>query len=809
MLEKNLDFAKAQEKWVKKWAELEVHEFNPRSSKPFYVIDCPPPFPTGEFHMGNVLNWCYIDFAARFKRMSGFEVLFPQGWDCHGFPTEVKVEAKFGKGLPREEFREKCVEWTREMIATIKPQMNLLGLSIDWNHEYYTTSDSYKKIVQLSLLKMFEQNLVYREKHPVLWCTHCESAIAKAETDDVERETLLNTIVFNTQEGQPLLIATTRPELLHACVAVLVHPTDERYKNLHGSRAIVPLFGKTVPIIADADVDKDFGTGMVMVCTFGDKQDVVWAYRHKLPVVDAIDEKGLLKNAFAYSGLHLSKARAKILEDLQAQKLLVKQEKITQTVKIHDRCKKTVELVLSTQWFIKLKGNEEEVLRAARSMTWIPQHALQLFEDWVNGLEWDWCMSRQRVFGIPIPFWYCDSCGKIFAPKEKELPVDPAAKAFEKKDCDCGGKIVGEKSICDGWVDSSVTPLVVAGWPKESFSKMYPSALRPQGTDIIRTWAFYTIFRCLKLTGEAPFKDLVINGMVQGENGKKMSKSLGNYVEAKDAITRYGSDALRQWAALSGSTGKDNQFRWKDVAYAHSFITKLWNASKFVEKASEGFDNKEVELRVIDRWMESRLHATIKTCSDALKNYDFYTALTALHSFFWHDFCDNYLEDVKYRIYGDDKKPKQAAQLVCRNVLENVLLLLAPFAPFASEEIYSHLFAKKTDRANPRGLRGQQSEALLGSIHNQAWPSFDEAKIDMQIERKGELLHDALSEVRKFKASKNLPLNAELAAVEIHAPEALLKEFADVQDELKNVAKAKAIDFIPSAESALSVKCVA
>jgi valyl-tRNA synthetase len=791
MLEKNLDFAKTQEKLVKKWHELKVNEFNARSSKPFYVIDCPPPFPTGEFHMGNVLNWCYIDFAARFKRMSGFEVLFPQGWDCHGFPTEVKVEAKYGKGLSRDEFREKCVQWTQDMIATIKPQMNSLGLSIDWNHEYYTTAESYKKLVQLSLLKMFEQQLVYREKHPVLWCPCCGSAIAKAETDEVERETLLNTIVFKTQSGEkPLLIATTRPELLHACVALLVHPTDERYKESHGSRAIVPLFNKTIPVIADADVDKDFGTGIVMVCTFGDKQDVVWAYRHKLQVIDAIDEKGLLKNAGAYEGLHLNKARTKILEDLQTRGLLVKQEKLKQVVKIHDRCKKPVELVLSTQWFIKIRGSEEEILRLARSMTWTPPHALQLFEDWVNGLEWDWCISRQRVFGIPIPFWYCDSCGKVYAPKEKDLPVDPAAEAFEKKECSCGGKIVGETSICDGWVDSSVTPLVVAGWPKESFSKMYPSALRPQGTDIIRTWAFYTIFRCLKLTGEAPFKDLVINGMVQGEDGKKMSKSLGNYVEAKDAIVRYGSDALRQWAALSGSTGKDNQFRWKDVAYAHSFITKLWNASKFVEKASEDFDSKDVELRVIDRWMESRLHATIRTCSVALKNYDFYSAITALHSFFWHDFCDNYLEDVKYRIYGDDKKSKQASQFVCRSVLENTLLLLAPFAPFASEEIYSRLFAKKNE-----------------SIHNCSWPSFDEAKIDMQIERKGELLHNALSEVRKFKAVHNLPLNAELKIVEINASEADLKEFTDVQEELKNVAKAKAIDFVSAAE--FGVKCTA
>ena len=771
----NLDHAALQDKWSKRWEEDGIYRFDRHDRKrPTYVIDTPPPFPTGEFHAGNVLNWGYFDFVARYKRMRGFNVLMPQGWDCHGFPTEVKVEKKYGR-LPRDEFIKKCLEWTDEVIGTMKPQMKLLGYSIDWKSEYYTTHSAYIKAVQKSLIDMHEKGFVYRASHPVLWCTHCRSAIAKAESEEQERETVLNYIVFKTTQGGELLVATTRPEMLNACVGVFVHPSDERHKALVGKKVKVPIFNREVPVMEDADVDKEFGTGAVMICTFGDRQDVVWAYRHKLPVIEAMDGHGRMKNAGKYDGMKAEEARKEILGELQAQGLLKKQEKLSQVVKIHDRCKKTIEMLPSTQWFIKLSDSKEMVLKKSAEMRWIPEHMRQLLVDWTEGLEWDWCISRQRYFGVPIPFWYCEKCGTVYP--AKELPAEPSKDKPPVSKCKCGGALVGETSVCDGWVDSSITPLIIAGWPDNFDARLYPSDMRPQGTDIIRTWAFYTIFRCSVLTGEKPFREMLINGMVCGSDGKKMSKSLGNYVEAKDVIAKASVDALRQWVALSGSTGKDNIFYWKDVNYAQSFLTKLWNASKFVEKALEGYDGKEGKKHVTDKWMEARLNETVRSVTKSMDGCDFYGAITSLYNFFWHDFCDFYLEDVKYRVYGADAESKKAAQATLKRVLAETLRMLAPFACYTSEEIHREMFDKKK------------------SVHVSKWPIAAGAPKDEALEKIAAALHEIVAQARRAKAAKGMALNAEVETLVVQVPEALLAGMGDVEEDVKGITKAKALEF--------------
>ncbi|MEM3690391.1 MAG: valine--tRNA ligase [Candidatus Micrarchaeia archaeon] len=764
----------------KKWEKLKIHEFNEKSKRKVFVIDTPPPFPTGEFHIGNTLNWCYMDFVARYKRMCGYNVFFPQGWDCHGFPTEVQVEKKYGK-LHREQFKQKCLEWTSQVVGKMKPQMEQMGFSIDWRQEYYTFDREYHRKVQHSILKMFEKGLVYRSKHPVLWCPNCESAIAKAETDDVERETTLNYVKFSC-DGKPLLIATTRPELLHACVAILVNPEDERYKELHGKTAVVPLFNREVKIMPDPDVDPNFGTGIVMVCTFGDKQDVVWAYRYNLPVIEAMNQKGELLNAGKFTGMKADKARKAILEELSSLELVAKTEKLKQVVRIHDRCKKPVEFLLSAQWFMKLRGNEEEVMKAAYKMRWVPSHAIQLLADWCKGLEWDWCFSRQRVFGIPIPFWYCERCDGVVAPSYSSLPVDPTKDKPPVENCPkCEGKLIGESSVCDGWVDSSITPLIIAGWPddEKKFKLLYPSSLRPQGTDIIRTWAFYTIYRCLMLTGEPCFKDVLINGMVCGSDGRKMSKSLGNYVEAKDVIAKSSVDSLRMWAALSGSTGKDNIFYWKDVNYAHSFLNKLWNASKFIETSLKGYKEEgRVKLKTTDRWILSRLNKLVENCTNHMENYEFYSAIVAITEFFWHEFCDYYIEEVKHRLYQSDRygeESRKAAQHTLKTVLATTLKLLAPFAPYTADEIYCSLFSEEP------------------SVHLERWPKADAKMKDERSEKVAELLNRVLSEVRKFKMSNKLPLNSELSYAKITAPES--EGLQEIKEEIEAVGRVKRIEF--------------
>ncbi len=772
-LDRKYDAAEAESRLATEWVANKDYEFDPKSEKPFYIIDTPPPFPTGEFHTGHVLNWCYMEFAARYKRMRGFEVLFPQGWDCHGFPTEVKVEQKWGKNLSREEFREKCLDWTRDVVGSMKPQIIRMGYSVDWSREYYTINPSYTKAVQYSLLKMFKDGLVYRGNHAVLWCPECASAIARAETEEVHRGTKLNYLKF----GGDLLIATTRPEYLHACVAVLRNPSDERYKHLAGKTTTIPLYGKEIPVLADNDVDKEFGTGLVMVCTFGDNQDVVWVHRHSLPVIDAFDERGRMVNSGSYDGVHYLEARKRILSDLDSQGLLEKQEDLQQTVKVHDRCNCPVELMRSPQWFIKVTPFKEEILEAASKVRWIPAHMFNLFRDWTNGLEWDWCISRQRVFGTPMPFWHCESCNEIVVPDESKLPVDPAKDPAPGPCPECGGKLIGEESICDGWIDSSITPLIIAGWPDNFNEKLYPSSLRPQGTDIIRTWAFYTIFRCLKLTGKPCFDDIVINGMVCGEDGKKMSKSLGNFVEANEVLAKAGADSLRQWAALSGTTGKDNVFYWKDVNYAKSFVTKLWNASRFVEHVCKDYEApKERKLRLTDKWILHECSRAVKKVTKAMEDYDYYSTVSTIYDFFWHYYCDYYLEDVKYRVYGDDADDKRVVQSVLREVLEACVKMLAPMAPFVTHEIYVNLFG--------------------GNVHKAKWPaaSFEADETTLVIVNS---LHDALSRIRQHKAGKGLALNAELEYAAIAAPEAICKGLADVEQEIKAVGKIQTLEFKP------------
>ncbi len=808
----DLVFKKIEQKWAAEWEKSKIYHFDPSSHKPIYSIDTPPPFTSGALHMGHMLSYSYFDFAARYKRMRGFSVFYPQGWDCQGFPTEVRVEKKFGR-LPRDEFKKKCVEFTLENIEAMKGQMRQMGFSPDWKHEYKTMDGDYHRKVQYSLLKMFEKNLVYRKKHPVLFCTNCQSAIAKAETEEVERDSFLNTLQFEVEEtGEKLLIATTRPELLHACVAVLIHPDDSRAPKLAGKHAKTPVFGKTVPIISDKEVDKEFGTGAVMACSFGDKEDVRWIYKYGLPEIESWTEYGKILNAGpGFDGLSVNAMRERILEELKSCKKLLKQEKTRQAIKMHDRCGKPVDFLATQQWFVKVKDDGKKIIEAAEKMEWIPGFSLQYLIDWTQFIDFDWVISRQRVYGTPLPFYYCEKCGEIFAPKESELPLDPSKDAFHEKECSCGGKIVGEQSTCDCWIDSSITPLVIAGWPdagKKDFDKLYPATLRPQGLEIIRTWAFYTIARCLALTGEKPFKQVLVNGSVLGTDGKKMSKSVGNYEDPVLLLKKYSADALRQWAALSGAFARDRPFSYKDVERSQAFLNKLWNAGKFVEKALHGFEGKtnfeEVKehLREPDKWALSRLSKLVKACTAAMDAYDYYAAINAIHQFFWLEFCDYYLEEVKYRVYGakegagekgggtgggkaggkdnalnekDEKvsgESKLAAQFVLREVLEKTLLLLAPFAVFVPEEIHSHLFSKKG-----------------GSLHSAEWPAASEEYINPLGENNVAILHFLLSEARKFKASKGLALNEPIAFAKISAPSAEQPNFKLFEQELREVGK--------------------
>ncbi len=766
-----------EKKWQKWWEDSLTYQFDEKDTKrAVYTLDTPPPFTSGALHMGHVLSYSYFDFVARYKRMRGFNVYYPQGWDCQGFPTEVKVEQMHGR-QPPEKFRQLCIEWTHQCIAKMLSQMKSLGFSADWHHQYRTMDPSYHRKVQLSLLKMHEKGLIYRAEHPVYWCTNCFSALAKTDTEDAARDNELHFINF-ALGGAPVQIATTRPELMHACVAVCYHPSDGRYSKL-GVATITTALGKEVPFIADSEVDKEFGSGAVMVCTFGDKQDVVWVYRHKLPVIKAMDEGGRLKNTAdgQMDGLKPIEARAKLLEKFKSEGKLAKTAKLSQSVKVHDRCKKPVEYLLSMQWFAKTADHSEKIIADAKKIRWVPEFGISYLVDWATFVEWDWVISRQRVFGTPLPFWVDKNTGETYPALESELPFDPHSKATKKGPN--GQELSAETSTCDCWVDSSITPLIIAKWQEDEafFSRTYPADLRPQGVEIVRTWAYYTIYRCSELTGKPPFKDILLNGSVLAPDGKKMSKSLGNIIEPDKLISDYSADAIRQWAALSGAMAKDRPFSFQDMAYSKSFLNKFLNASKLVDKSCEGYSPSQEDqkyLRTADRWILSRLQKTIATCTNSFEGFEFHRAIKSLQDFFWHEYCDFYLEYTKHRIYQPElfgEESKRAAQWTMGKVLLGCCQLLAPVAPHSSEEIW-------------------QSFHPGASVHLSEWPNSEASLIDEEAEKQALFLNEITGKARQFKADRKQPLNAEIAQANISFPSPI----DGIREEIEATAKVKVIN---------------
>ncbi|MDE1811061.1 MAG: valine--tRNA ligase, partial [Candidatus Micrarchaeota archaeon] len=790
------------ERWNAYWRDNKSNRFdgNDRERK-VYSVDTPPPFTSGTLHMGHVMSYTLIDFVARYKRMKGFNVLYPQGWDTQGFPTEKAVEKKFGKGLPREEFYKRCAEMATENLAKMKEQMFRLGFSSDERFEYITMSPEYRAKVQLSLLMMHEKKLVYRERYPVEWCSSCGSAIANAETEDKSMESTLAHLNFRIkgEKGKHITIATTRAELLHACVALAVNPKDERYKGIIGKTAVSPLFEKEVEIIGDDSVEKEFGTGAEMVCTFGDKEDRAMFYRHKLKVIESLDEKGMLKNAGEFTGLKIVDARKAVLEALEKSGAMVKKEAITHNVKVHDRCGTEIELIMSTQWFVRIKEYVSKIKELGGEMGWTPEFTHQYLDDWANFIDWDWIISRNRVFGTPLPFWYCEKCGEVHLPKREDLPVNPAVEVHKHEKCaKCGGKLVGETATADVWIDSSITPLVIAGWPdnKALLERAFPASLRLQGTEIIRTWAFYTIFRSWALTGKRAFDNVLIHGMVLGTDGKRMHKSKGNGISPDDLFQRYPVDAIRLWAALSGAIGKDKPFIYNDIDYAKSFITKLFNSAAFVRTAMGEIKEPKVEpskdMEIFDIWILNRLNSVVRQVEAGYESSNFYDATNAIINFYWHEFCDYYLENVKHRVYAEEgkmEKSKHAAVFVLDHVLSTTLKLLFPIIPHAAEEVNS-MFREgsMTSQSFPtHAERPRPPDYVINGF------VYANELVDVDYEDAGAFINGIISEVRKAKASNRIALNKEIPSINIKVPEEYYKAVLVSAGEIKQICKAKEV----------------
>lgn len=771
-MEEEYDPKKVEPKWQDFWEKEKVYWFDWDSDKPVYSIDNPPRYANAALHLGHATSYTQIDFAARYKRMRNYNVFFPLCADVNGMPIEVSVEKKYGvspKTTDRETLVKMCSEFASENIKEMIRQFKLLGHSMDPSIYYQTDAKSYRRITQISFIKMYKQGLIYRKEHPVLWCPRCTTALASADVEYDERNTYLNYIKFRSEDGDDVIIATTRPELICTCQLVAVNPRDRRYRHLVGKSVYTPIYNKKVRVVEDENVDPDFGTGVVMICTIGDKDDLEWVYKYDLPLEKGIDEEGRLTEiAGEFKGMKVECAREAIIKKLKEEGLLVKYDEIKQNVGTCWRCHTPVEFLQVEQWFLSSKKFGEDVLRTADDIRWHPEFMNVRLENWTRSLTWDWCISRQRYFATPIPVWECKKCKHIVVAEEEMCYVDPTISPPPVDKCpECGGELEGSKDVFDTWMDSSITPLFNAYWMRdyEKFKKLYPMSLRPQSHDIIRTWAYYTILRCFLLTGKKPWEEIIINGFIMAPDGTPMHTSRGNVVNPLPLIEQYGSDAFRYYATTC-TLGMDHAFQIKELAHGRRLCNKIWNIQRFIKiSLGENYEKKEVsqnDLRIPDRWIVSKYSRVIKDATSLLDDYQFDKAVKIMEKFVWHEFADHYIEMVKQR--DDDAK-----KWVLYTIGLGITKLFAPFLPHICENAYQSIY-RKYERDK--------------SIHISMWP--EPIFIDEDAEKYGEVIKNTIAIIRSWKIEKKLK-HAEISKVEIYTPmvDVLEKGKNDIKSALK------------------------
>ncbi len=755
-----------EQKWRRFWEKEKIYKFDSKRKGKIFSIDTPPPYVSGAMHMGHAFSYAQQDFIVRFRRMFG-NVFYPFGTDDNGLPTErfvEKINKIKSKSISRAKFIELCLKTIKKMTPGFVQDYKDLGISADYDIYYSTIDKNAQKISQKSFVDLFKKGEIYKKEFPTLWCPECQTSIAQAELEDKQRTGLFSTLKFKC-EGKDLLIATTRPELLPACVAVFIHPKDKRYKKLVGKKARIPLFDYEVPIVADESAEIEKGTGVLMICSYGDRFDVEAINRHKLTPRVILNKEGRL-DVEGYKGLKVKEAREKILKDLKEKGLIKEQKEIAHVLNVHDKCGTEIEFIPTEQWFIKILDKKKKLIEQGKKVKWYPEFMFKRYENWVNGLEWDWSISRDRHFGVPIPVWEC-RCSEIILPKENELPVDPLQ--IKKKCPKCGENARGEERVLDTWATSSLTPQIASSLISNKVK--IPYSLRPQAHDIIRTWAFYTIVKSLLHENKIPWENIMVSGYVT-LGGKKMSKSKGKGITFQEVMEKYGADALRFWAA-GPKLGEDLDYQEQDLVAGKKFITKLWNASRFVFMNLKDYKGQEPEkLQKIDELFLVKLKLLIQRTTKAFEKYEYSKARTETDKFFWHDFCDNYLEIVKKRVYQGKGDEKLSAQYTLYKSLLAILKLISPIMPFITEEIYQSYFKKYEEDK---------------SIHLSEWPKYEVRK-----EKADELdlFIGILSKVRQEKTKAKKSMNAEIV---LSIGKKDYNRLDEMLQDLKDVTNAKEI----------------
>jgi valyl-tRNA synthetase len=792
MLPNRYNFREVEPALARQWADIALYTFDPAGSGPIYSIDTPPPTVSGELHIGHCFSFTQTDVIARFHRMRGERVFYPMGFDDNGLPTERFVEKTIKRKatqMDRAEFIARCLELVQQTEDRFEALWRRLSLSVDWQYRYSTISPQAQRTSQWSFIQLYLTGRAYTQLAPTLWCPECQTAIAQAEVDDATLPTLFSTFAFRLQDGGTLPIATTRPELLSACIAIFVHPDDKRYQHLIGTTAYLSgaAFSSReeieVPILADELADPEKGSGAVMCCTFGDSTDVHWWRTHQLPLLQAIGRDGRMTELSGpLAGLPILAARKRILEQLGTAGLLLQQELIEHNVGVHERCGTPVEYLQTRQWFVRVLDQKERLLEAGRRIRWYPEHMRTRYEHWVENLQWDWCISRQRFLGVPFPAWTCRRCGEMLLATLEELPIDPRITP-PARPCACGSTdFEPELDVMDTWATSSCSPLIIGRWPDDLawFAQHFPANLRPQAHDIIRTWAFYTIVKALYHTGEIPWREIMISGFALSAERGKISKSKEhNEIAPMTLIEQESADALRYWATAV-RTGLDTPFQPDLLTTGRRLITKLWNASRFAERHLLDLEPEQLahtpeHLWPTDRWLLSRLARTIAHSTSELERNEYATARAEVERFFWSDLCDNYLELIKARLYNDTGAARDAARWTLYHALLAVLKMLAPYLPYITETLYQGVFREREG---------------VASIHIAAWPVACPEWISEEAEQTGSTLLALLQQVRRYKAEQNLSVGAEIAALRIVLDPALHAAISEALIDLKSATRA-------------------
>ena len=821
--------------WSAAWQEQGTYAFDRSADQArVYAIDTPPPTVSGSLHVGHVFSYTHTDLIARYQRMTGKAVFYPMGWDDNGLPTERRVQHYYGvrcdpsqpydpayapptgsgalkKGTPqvsisRRNFVELCHRLSLEDEKVFEALFRRLGLSVDWQHTYETIGDRARRAAQRAFLRNLARGEAYATEAPTLWDVDFRTAVAQAELADRDMPGAYHRIGFGRPGGEPVYIETTRPELLPACVALVAHPDDERYQALFGSTVTTPLFGVQVPVLAHQLADPAKGSGIAMICTFGDTTDVIWWRELDLPVRSIVGRDGrLVATAPAgvaagpyaeVAGKTVKQAQARIVELLAiAGDLVGEPRAITHPVKFYERGDRPLEIVTSRQWYLRNGGRDgdlrDALLGRGKELVWHPGFMKSRYDNWVGGLNGDWLISRQRFFGVPFPLWYrLDSAGERLydaplLPAERDLPVDPTSDVpagFTAEQRDQPGGFTADPDVMDTWATSSLSPQIAGGWEDdpELFALVFPFDLRPQGHDIIRTWLFSTVVRSHLEHDSVPWTDAALSGWILDPDRKKMSKSVGNVVTPLGLLELHGSDAVRYWAA-NGRLGTDTAFDEGQMKVGRRLAVKLLNASKFALAFPEAAPGPVTEL--VDRALLARLATVVDEATGAFEAYDYTRALERTEAFFW-SFCDDYIELVKTRAYAGGAAAESASRTL-RLALDVLLRLFAPVLPFATEEVWSWW--------------------RPGSVHSQSWP---DAQVLRDVGGEGgdpallTVAGEVLSQIRKEKSTNKVSMRAEVDRVEVRAVPERAARVRQAEADLRGAGVAACFEVVEVADAA-------